>query len=393
SNLDNNLADKDEIEQLALARIRDEQYWSKLRFKTRDETYKFYTDYAHSTGFSVRKASSVRKNSSSSSATHYLRYVCNKEGCKEDSELDPKNDGKLATKKRKRLRAEQRTGCTTIIVFHPDQDAGCYFINEWKDEHNHALHKVEHKQFHRKQWSSVWVKNNFTCGMRSSQLSESLNSNLRGYLHSKDNLSTFFTQFQRMLDNKRADELELDYQATNNAPVNIFKSSNLVCEAAKVDDVFCAFDWYRLDDDNTTRLDERTVTFDFSKLTFECECRLFGSSGWLCRHILKSLDTLASSGYPAATSIPSQYIKKCWCKTAKIGFTLGVSISSREVPQSNRSRFEELSTFMISMAAEFHVDVEVYNKIKEDLLEVQSRGRTMLIERRTTMGHHPPSVP
>ncbi|CAN1184703.1 hypothetical protein LINPERHAP2_LOCUS37134, partial [Linum perenne] len=45
SNLDNNLADKDEIEQLALARIRDEQYWSKLRFKTCDETYKFYTDY------------------------------------------------------------------------------------------------------------------------------------------------------------------------------------------------------------------------------------------------------------------------------------------------------------------------------------------------------------
>ncbi|CAN1184484.1 Protein FAR1-RELATED SEQUENCE 12 [Linum perenne] len=149
SNLDNNLADKDEIEQLALARIRDEQYWSKLRFKTRDETYKFYTDYAHSTGFSVRKASSVRNNSSSSGETHYLRYVCNKEGYKEDSELDPKNNGKLATKKRKRLRAEQRTGCTTIIVFHPDQDAGCYFINEWKDEHNHALHKVEHKQFHR----------------------------------------------------------------------------------------------------------------------------------------------------------------------------------------------------------------------------------------------------
>ncbi|CAN1792362.1 Protein FAR1-RELATED SEQUENCE 12 [Linum perenne] len=157
--------------------------------------------------------------------------------------------------------------------------------------------------------------------------------------------------------------------------------------------MMCSFDWYRLDDDNTTRLDERTVTFDFSRLTFECECRLFGSSGWLCRHILKSLDTLASSWYPAATSIPSQYIKKRWCKTAKIGFTLGVSISSREVPQSNRSRFEELSTFMISMAAEFHVDVEVYNKIKEDFLEVQSRGRTMLIERRTTMGHHPPSVP
>ncbi|CAN1302048.1 Protein FAR1-RELATED SEQUENCE 5 [Linum perenne] len=40
----------------------------------------------------------------------------------------------------------------------------------------------------RHQWSSAWVNNNSTCGMWSSQLSETLNSNLRNFLGTKCNL-------------------------------------------------------------------------------------------------------------------------------------------------------------------------------------------------------------
>ncbi|CAN1214990.1 Protein FAR1-RELATED SEQUENCE 5, partial [Linum perenne] len=48
----------------------------------------------------------------------------------------------------------------------------------------------------REQWSSAWVNKNFTCGMRSSQLSESLNSSLRAYLDTKTNLPTFLENSQ-----------------------------------------------------------------------------------------------------------------------------------------------------------------------------------------------------
>ncbi|CAN0881235.1 hypothetical protein LINGRAHAP2_LOCUS14124 [Linum grandiflorum] len=54
----------------------------------------------------------------------------------------------------------------------------------------------------RAQWSSAWVDNNRTCGMRSSQLSESLNASLRGYLDTKHNLPSFFREFARMLGGK-----------------------------------------------------------------------------------------------------------------------------------------------------------------------------------------------
>ncbi|CAN0875542.1 Protein FAR1-RELATED SEQUENCE 5 [Linum grandiflorum] len=86
----------------------------------------------------------------------------------------------------------------------------------------------------RRQWSSAWVKDHFTCGMRSSQLSESLNSNLRGYLQSKDNLHTFFTRFQDMLDDKREFELWKDYKTSIQQPVNRYPTNPIVSKAAEV---------------------------------------------------------------------------------------------------------------------------------------------------------------
>ncbi|CAN1223326.1 Protein FAR1-RELATED SEQUENCE 5 [Linum grandiflorum] len=65
------------------------------------------------------------------------------------------------------------------------------------------LHKLRH------QWSSAWVDNNRTCGMRSSQLSESCNASLRGFLDTKTNLPCFFREFARMLSGKRTDESQL----------------------------------------------------------------------------------------------------------------------------------------------------------------------------------------
>ncbi|CAN1769116.1 Protein FAR1-RELATED SEQUENCE 5 [Linum perenne] len=86
----------------------------------------------------------------------------------------------------------------------------------------------------REQWSSAWVNKNRTCGMRSSQLSESLNSSLRGYLDTKTNLPTFFGEFSRMLDNKRHEELYQDYLATSRKVTNFFQKSPLVTQAAEV---------------------------------------------------------------------------------------------------------------------------------------------------------------
>ncbi|CAN1318480.1 Protein FAR1-RELATED SEQUENCE 5 [Linum perenne] len=86
----------------------------------------------------------------------------------------------------------------------------------------------------RHQWSSAWVNNHFTCGMRSSQLSESFNSNLRIFLNMKCNLHQLFTQFNHLLDSKRAYELHLDFNALNSIASARYTSHPHVEQASKV---------------------------------------------------------------------------------------------------------------------------------------------------------------
>ncbi|CAN0916992.1 Protein FAR1-RELATED SEQUENCE 3 [Linum grandiflorum] len=90
------------------------------------------------------------------------------------------------------------------------------------------LYKLRH------QWSSAWVDNNRTCGMRSSQLSESCNASLRGFLDTKTNLPCFFREFARMLSGKRTEESQLDFKATVMFPLNYHPRSKIVNQAAKV---------------------------------------------------------------------------------------------------------------------------------------------------------------
>ncbi|CAN0904531.1 Protein FAR1-RELATED SEQUENCE 5, partial [Linum grandiflorum] len=85
----------------------------------------------------------------------------------------------------------------------------------------------------REQWSSAWVDNHRTCGMRSSQLSESLNASLRGFLDTKSNLACFFLEFSRMLSGKRTEEEQRDYRANVVFPINHHPRSKLISQAAK----------------------------------------------------------------------------------------------------------------------------------------------------------------
>ncbi|CAN1336501.1 Protein FAR1-RELATED SEQUENCE 9 [Linum perenne] len=123
--------------------------------------------------------------------------------------------------------------------FHWDRMIETTFTSEGTDVHS-WLHFIYN---FREQWSSAWVNKNFTCGIRSSQLSESLNSSLRAYLDTKTNLPTFFVEFSRMLDNKRDDELYQDYLVTNRQVTNFFPKNLLVTQASEVSfhDMFLFF--------------------------------------------------------------------------------------------------------------------------------------------------------
>ncbi|KAL5744541.1 hypothetical protein ACOSP7_027412 [Xanthoceras sorbifolium] len=63
----------------------------------------------------------------------------------------------------------------------------------------------------RNKWAYVYVKQAWSAGMKSTQLSESFNASLKDYLKSNLNLSQFFMHFERMVNDKRYKELEAEY--------------------------------------------------------------------------------------------------------------------------------------------------------------------------------------
>ncbi|CAN1781803.1 Protein FAR-RED IMPAIRED RESPONSE 1, partial [Linum perenne] len=197
-----------------------------------------------------------------------------------------------------------------------------------KGEFGHPWLQFIHK--FRQQWSSAWVNNHFTCGMRSSQLSETLNSNLRKFLDTKCNLHQFFTQFNRLLQGKRADELQMDYHSKiAQAPSRYIKHPHIE-QASK------------FDEDNQTHLDERRVIVNPATADYKCSCRLFDSHGWLCRHILKTMDHVMLWENKDARTIPSKYLKVRWRKTAKVGVDFVIQFGGETDPDSEVSRYHEL---------------------------------------------------
>jgi hypothetical protein len=62
-------------------------------------------------------------------------------------------------------------------------------------------------------WAKCYMKNAFTLGVRSTQLSESLNGNLKAYLKSNLCIVEFFQHFEQVVEQKRQEELKVEYNS------------------------------------------------------------------------------------------------------------------------------------------------------------------------------------
>ncbi|CAN0915505.1 Protein FAR1-RELATED SEQUENCE 5 [Linum grandiflorum] len=174
-----------------------------------------------------------------------------------------------------------------------------------------SLHRVK------EQWCCVWLRKHFCLGMKSSQLSEVANGNLRGYVKNNMSLARFFANFKRMIENKRTDEKQLNSNMIQRRVENRYHSNTLAAHAAEVytpqifnffkheysqagsyymvqtgtqeEGVAKNFDVYKSNEDGT-RLDERKMTVDEAEDTFKCSCQTFDYCGWICKHIIRAFD-------------------------------------------------------------------------------------------------------
>ena len=83
-------------------------------------------------------------------------------------------------------------------------------------------------------WAKCYMKNEFTLGIRSTQLSESLNGDLKDYLKSNLDVAEFFEHFDWMIEQKQERELQAEFNARQKFPRLGLKNSPLLKRAVQV---------------------------------------------------------------------------------------------------------------------------------------------------------------
>ncbi|KAG9453626.1 hypothetical protein H6P81_006530 [Aristolochia fimbriata] len=89
--------------------------------------------------------------------------------------------------------------------------------NQFKCDFNKCVYEVVPEDEFLIGWENM-LDDYGLIGMRSTQWSESFNSVLRKYLHSRLDPMRFFEQFERLLEDHRHEELQADFKSTNSRP-------------------------------------------------------------------------------------------------------------------------------------------------------------------------------
>ena len=171
----------------------------------------------------------------------------------------------------------------------------------------------------------------FSVGMTTTQLSESINSDLKDYLQSGYDIVKFFIHFERLLDAKCYKELKGEYNLRQKLP-KVKIASPMLIQAAHIytpklflkfqeqyEEFQGAFVKERVERNATHEYivsiygkpkDHRVIWNPFEKIV-SCSCRKFERIGILCSHALKILDVMDIK------VLPEKYILKRWTKDAK----------------------------------------------------------------------------
>jgi zinc finger SWIM domain-containing protein 3 len=188
----------------------------------------------------------------------------------------------------------------------------------------------------REKWAECYMKDVFTLGMRSTQLSESLNSDLKRHFKSDFDIIRFLKHFERVVEYKRNNELKSEFESRKKLP-RIKMRTPMLIQASKLytPTIFEAFqseyersmvacttalegkNEYLVTigslDENFTFEKEYKVIGDPVQQTSTCSCGQFNRIGILCGHSLKVLDLMNIK------TLPTQYVLKRWTREARSG--------------------------------------------------------------------------
>ncbi|XP_062086206.1 protein FAR1-RELATED SEQUENCE 5-like [Humulus lupulus] len=185
----------------------------------------------------------------------------------------------------------------------------------------------------KEKWALVYGRETFCANMTSTQQSESMNNVIKNYVSYKYDILSFFQHFQRLVEDRRHDELKADFKATQRAlslslPIEILKHASIVYTPAvfrMFERELCkAYDCAMNIQNEVGTVTEYKITphgkhlnhiviYDSSNGTVTCSCKKIDFAGILCAHILKVYSSRN------VKRIPYHYILKTWTKYSKTG--------------------------------------------------------------------------
>ncbi|XP_062185944.1 protein FAR1-RELATED SEQUENCE 5-like [Phragmites australis] len=185
-------------------------------------------------------------------------------------------------------------------------------------------------------WAEWYMLDIFSLGMRSTQLSESLNNALKGHLKSNLDISRFLKRVELVIADKREKELQAEFESRKKQP-RIGMMAPMLIQASMIytPAIFEVFKGeyekylaaYTIGSNGTNEFviaigaleetftleEERTVIVNPVDQMVSCSCRLVERIGILCRHALKALDLVNIK------LLPKRYILKRWTRGARSG--------------------------------------------------------------------------
>ncbi|XP_073353389.1 protein FAR1-RELATED SEQUENCE 5-like [Aegilops tauschii subsp. strangulata] len=189
----------------------------------------------------------------------------------------------------------------------------------------------------KEQWALVYGKNTFSAHMSTTQRSESMNNELKRYISVKYDMLTFFEHFERLVSDKRCEEVKYDFKATQTTPKLKAESSYMLTQAAAT----YAPAIFKIFQDQVLR----TLNYD----TLLCD-----ESDTELKIYVLDINNIKH--------IPGKYILKRWTIDAKV-----LDITSKCNPHENlkarmSNRYKELCRMFLKIAARAAESEDSYNK-------------------------------
>ncbi|XP_058103097.1 protein FAR1-RELATED SEQUENCE 5-like isoform X2 [Magnolia sinica] len=225
----------------------------------------------------------------------------------------------------------------------------------------------------RRQWVPVYLRDTFFAQVSTTHQNENINSFFDGYVNAQTTLQEFLRQYEKALESCYQKEVEADMETIHTKPF-LKTASPIERQAAGLytrkifmkfqEELFetCAYIADKFEEDGAVNLykvakfgeDHKacTVAFNISELMASCSCRMFESSGILCRHVLTVFRVVN------VLSLPSHYIWKRWTRNAKSGIALDERGTERE---SLTLRYNSLFQGAIKLAEEGATSVDIYD--------------------------------